>query len=82
MLDCSSSVGPYALKHLTSFVKDVIRSFDVGQESTRVGVIPYNDDIFQSFGLYITAATLRLNAMYTCTFVDVSKLKQALNITF
>ncbi|XP_069122124.1 uncharacterized protein [Argopecten irradians] len=50
VLDSSSSIGTCGFRFLTTFVKDVVSSFDVGPERVRVGVIPYNDAIYNSFG--------------------------------
>ncbi|OWF39486.1 uncharacterized protein LOC110464955 isoform X2 [Mizuhopecten yessoensis] len=50
VLDSSSSIGTCGFRFLTTFVKDVVSSFDIGPERVRVGVIPYNDAIYNSFG--------------------------------
>ncbi|XP_056009991.1 uncharacterized protein LOC125679923 isoform X3 [Ostrea edulis] len=51
LLDCSTSVTPMCFHHLTQFVKSVVESFTIGPDNVRVGVIPYSDDVYQTFGI-------------------------------
>lgn len=51
VLDCSTSIGPLGFRNLIQFVKDVIAILDIGPDRVRVGVLPYNEDIFQSFNI-------------------------------
>jgi hypothetical protein len=51
VLDCSTSIGQLGFRNLTQFVKDVISILDIGPDRVRVGVLPYNEDIFQSFNI-------------------------------
>ncbi|KAL8606431.1 hypothetical protein ACOMHN_060336 [Nucella lapillus] len=51
VLDLSSSVGDRNFRDLMTFVKDMVRALPVGKDRVRVGVVPYNTDVFQSFGL-------------------------------
>ena len=51
LLDCSTSTGIVGFHNLIKFVKDLIRSLDISPDRTRVGVIPFNEDVFSSFSL-------------------------------
>ncbi|ESO92425.1 hypothetical protein LOTGIDRAFT_233176 [Lottia gigantea] len=52
VLDSSTSVyiNDFRFKMLT-FVRDVIHSFDISPEATRVGLVTYSDDVNPVFGL-------------------------------
>ena len=51
VLDCSTSIGLLGFRNLIQFVKDVISILDIGPDRVRVGLLPYNEDIFQSFNI-------------------------------
>ncbi|PVD22231.1 hypothetical protein C0Q70_18037 [Pomacea canaliculata] len=51
VLDCSTSVDAISFNDQMTFVKDVVRCLHVAPHRVRVGVVPYNTDVFQSFGL-------------------------------
>nr|KAG5710519.1 hypothetical protein BaRGS_013165 [Batillaria attramentaria] len=51
VLDCSTSLGIVGFHDQMTFVKDVVRTLDVGPDRVRVGVVPYNTDVFHVFGL-------------------------------
>ncbi|KAK3086986.1 hypothetical protein FSP39_000065 [Pinctada imbricata] len=51
VLDCSTSTGPLSFYHLMNFVKDVVSSVEIAPNKVRVGVVPYSDDVFQTFGI-------------------------------
>lgn len=36
---------------LTQFVKSVVESFTIGPGNIRVGVVPFSDDVYQTFGI-------------------------------
>lgn len=51
LLDCSTSVTPMCFHDLTQFVKSVVESFTIGPDNIRVGVVPFSDDVYQTFGI-------------------------------
>ncbi|XP_071096333.1 uncharacterized protein [Haliotis cracherodii] len=51
VLDCSASLGPVNFKCQLNFLKDVIRDLDVASDRIRVGLVPYTESVFESFGL-------------------------------
>ncbi|KAL4219316.1 dendrite reproteinration [Mactra antiquata] len=50
-LDCSTSTGIVGFHNLIKFVKNVIHMLDIGPDNTRVGMVPYNENIFSSFSI-------------------------------
>lgn len=55
LLDCSVCIDIVGFYNVIQFIKDVVQGLDISPDRTRVGVIPYNEDAFSSFG--ITAFT-------------------------
>ena len=51
MLDCSTSLGIVGFHDQMTFVKDVVRTLQIGPDRVRVAVLPFNTDVFQAFGL-------------------------------
>ncbi|XP_060605128.1 collagen alpha-1(XIV) chain-like [Ruditapes philippinarum] len=51
LLDCSTSTGIVGFHNLIKFVQDLVRTLDIAPDKTRVGVVPFNEDIFSSFSL-------------------------------
>ncbi|XP_041370876.1 uncharacterized protein LOC121384520 isoform X2 [Gigantopelta aegis] len=51
VLDCSALLGHINFQCQMLFLKDVISGLDVAPDRVRVGLIPFNEDIIQAFGL-------------------------------
>ncbi|XP_052090764.1 uncharacterized protein LOC127727690 [Mytilus californianus] len=51
VLDCSTSIGPLGFRRLIQFVKDLVCMYDITPDRVRIGVLPFNEDIFQSFSI-------------------------------
>ncbi|XP_071153289.1 uncharacterized protein [Mytilus edulis] len=51
VLDCSTSIGPLGFRRLIQFVKDLVCMYDIAPDRVRIGVLPFNEDIFQSFSI-------------------------------
>ena len=50
-MDCSASLGNNNFRTQTEFVKEFVISLHVGEDNVRVGYVPYNTDVYQSFDL-------------------------------
>lgn len=76
LLDCSTSVTPMCFHDLTQFVKSVVESFTIGPDNIRVGVVPFSDDVYQTFGIN------RYNMTYQiCAAIDNIGHKEGLTRT-
>ncbi|XP_055959503.1 uncharacterized protein LOC126812158 [Patella vulgata] len=51
VLDCSASLGPVNFQNQLNFVKDIILGFDIAPDRVRIGLVPFNENVFHSFGL-------------------------------
>ncbi len=51
IVDCASSLGDDNFRIQADLVKELINSLHIGECNVRVGYVPYNTDVFESFGL-------------------------------
>ncbi|KAK3576067.1 hypothetical protein CHS0354_018338 [Potamilus streckersoni] len=51
LLDCSSSIGVVTFRDQLHLVRDTVKSLDIAPDRIRVGMIPYSEDIINSFDL-------------------------------
>jgi Mg-chelatase subunit ChlD len=51
VMDASGSIGSAGYRQCTTFAKDVVASFDIGADLTRVGSVTYNSGVRPDFDL-------------------------------
>ena len=51
VLDCSKNGGVVGLHNMIKFVKDIVINLDIAPDRTRVGLVPYNEEAFNYFGI-------------------------------
>ncbi|XP_053380565.1 uncharacterized protein LOC123537793 [Mercenaria mercenaria] len=79
LLDCSTSTGIVGFHNLIKFVKDLVHIMDIAPDRTRVGVVPFNEDVFSSFSITaysnkrdVLEAISRINLWHGLTRTDLA----------
>ncbi|XP_052221663.1 collagen alpha-1(XII) chain-like [Dreissena polymorpha] len=51
VLDCSNNSDVVDFRDQIKFVRAVVDTLDIAPDRTRVGVVPYNEDVYNAFGI-------------------------------